>query len=137
MFEHCTERVLIAPKLLPNLSEADDWHPCAAYFGLDRVIMPLLENTNGFDFKEIHTRTPLSWTAGNGHETVIKLLLDQGVVFESKDIYDRTPLIWAAWNRCQTIVKPLFEQNAKLESKDSHGQTPNDYRGVLGTGAVP
>ena len=83
-------------------------------------------------------KTPLSWAAENGHETVVKLLVEAEADIESKDVtYDRTPLSWAAENYGQTplwwaakngheaVVKLLVEAKANIESKDStYGETP-------------
>ncbi|OBT38979.1 hypothetical protein VE00_10733 [Pseudogymnoascus sp. WSF 3629] len=42
-------------------------------------------------------RTPLSWAAQNGHETVVKLLIEKGAEVDTKDTeYGWTPLSWAA-----------------------------------------
>lgn len=43
------------------------------------------------DFKDSDGRTPLSWAAENGHETVAKLLIEtDGVMVDSKDTLGRT-----------------------------------------------
>jgi ankyrin repeat protein len=46
----------------------------AAYFGLTGEIMALLKNRHNLDVKDTYGRTPLWWTAGNGHGAVVKLL---------------------------------------------------------------
>ncbi len=58
----------------------------AAYFGLGEAITALLKNGNDPNVKDSNGRTPLSWTAINGHEAVMKLLLaTDGVDPDSKD----------------------------------------------------
>ena len=56
-------------------------------------------------------RTPLSWAAENGHETVVKLLLEKGAEPESKDNYGRTSLSYIGWwvarRRRAAVVKLL------------------------------
>jgi ankyrin repeat protein len=49
-------------------------------------------DSNSPDVKDSYGRTPLSWAAENGHETVVKLLANDGIDPDSKDIYSRTPL---------------------------------------------
>jgi ankyrin repeat protein len=63
-------------------------------------------------------RTPLSWAAERGHETVVKLLLDKDADIESTDYGGRTPLSWAAGNKHKEIVKLVLKQGTKIESKD-------------------
>jgi len=98
----------------------------AAYFGLEGVIIALL--ANGFDLEasDIYGRTPLSWAAENGHETVVKLLVGTGTVDpDSKSSSGRTPLSWAAENGHETVVKLLLDTGTvDPNSKSSSGQTP-------------
>ena len=62
-----------------------------------------------FDAKDHYGRTPLSWAAEGGHETVVKLLLRTGKVeVDVKDNQDsRTPLSWAAKGGHEAVVKLL------------------------------
>lgn len=49
------------------------------------------------DSKYENSRTPLSWAAKSGYETVMRLLLERDDVnANSKDGYDQTPLVGAA-----------------------------------------
>jgi ankyrin repeat protein len=53
-------------------------------------------------------RTPLSWAAERGHETVVKLLVDTGKAdIDSKDNSGRTPLSWAAVGGHEAVVRLL------------------------------
>ncbi|KAL7783395.1 ankyrin repeat-containing domain protein [Trichoderma afarasin] len=69
-------------------------------------------------------RTPLSWAAKNGHETVVKLLLEQGAEIDSQDNGGQTPLSLAAENGHETVVGLLLEKGAKAESMDKRDRTP-------------
>ncbi|KAL7962115.1 hypothetical protein V8C34DRAFT_311341 [Trichoderma compactum] len=55
-------------------------------------------------------RTPLSWAAKNGHDTVVNLLLEQGAEIESKDNGGQTPLSLAAENGHEAAVRLLIEK---------------------------
>ncbi|PMD66306.1 uncharacterized protein K444DRAFT_702104 [Hyaloscypha bicolor E] len=90
----------------------------AAYFGLEEVIVVLLEGGYDLDSKDSYYRTPLSLAAENGHEAVVKLLLEEGAELETKDRrYGRTPLSWAAEDGHEAVVKLLLEEGAELETK--------------------
>ncbi|KAF2689661.1 hypothetical protein K458DRAFT_384295, partial [Lentithecium fluviatile CBS 122367] len=56
-----------------------------------------LDIPNGYlnEFKHDNSRTPLSWAAEKGSETVVRLLLEKGADMESQDNNGRTPLSWA------------------------------------------
>lgn len=44
-------------------------------------------------------RTPLSWAAGNGYESMVKMLLErEDVTPDTADKSGRTPLLWATKN---------------------------------------
>ncbi|RYP43045.1 hypothetical protein DL770_011882 [Monosporascus sp. CRB-9-2] len=91
----------------------------AAYFGVENLAGFLL-GSNGPDLKDSYGRTPLSWAAANGHETIVKLLLAEGVEADSKDDeYGRTPLSWAAERGHEAIVKLLLAKGVEADSKDA------------------
>lgn len=57
----------------------------AAFFGLEKVILTLLEKDSiDLNSKDNYGRTALSWAAGNGHEAVVKLLLEAKAEVDSK-----------------------------------------------------
>ncbi|KAH7399590.1 hypothetical protein BKA66DRAFT_407142, partial [Pyrenochaeta sp. MPI-SDFR-AT-0127] len=76
--------------------------------------------------KDQDGRTPLWWTAKNGHETVFKRLLDQdNVNVDIKDRHGQTPLWWAARNGHLAILKLLLGTNkVDVDTKDRYGETP-------------
>lgn len=70
-------------------------------------------------------RTPLSWAAWNGNETVVKLLLaTDGVDPNPPSSGGETPLSLAAWNGHEEVVKLLLAtQGVKPDSRTSRGET--------------
>ncbi|KAK4243339.1 hypothetical protein C7999DRAFT_44830 [Corynascus novoguineensis] len=79
----------------------------AAYFGILEAVETLLHSSNN-NVKDSFSRTPLLWTAKNGHEAVVKVLLNTGKVgTDSKDMYDGTPLSYAAENRHKEVATML------------------------------
>ncbi|KAF5266248.1 hypothetical protein FOXYS1_2916 [Fusarium oxysporum] len=83
---------------------------------LKRGANPYLRDTDG--------RTPLSWAAEGGHETVVRLLVEKGADIESKDDGGRTPLWWAAQNGHKAVIWLLLEKDANANSRDTNGRTP-------------
>jgi ankyrin repeat protein len=66
----------------------------AAYFGLEEALQKLW-CTCGIDIDERNGRTPLSYSAENGHEAVVKLLLENGASVNIADSRGWTPIIHA------------------------------------------
>jgi ankyrin repeat protein len=84
----------------------------AAYFGVEAVVQLLLATKVDADSKDNWGRTPLSYAAENGHETVVKLLLDTGKVdADSKENENRTPLSYAAAKGHEAVVRLLLTIN--------------------------
>ncbi|WJG34361.1 uncharacterized protein FOBCDRAFT_194101 [Fusarium oxysporum Fo47] len=101
--------------------------PTAAYFGLSKTILALLENGHIADPKSFGWCTPLSYAARYGHEEVVKLLISRDDVDpNSKEmIYSETPLSWAAKNGHAAIVKLLLDkQGIFADHKDLQKRTP-------------
>ena len=70
-------------------------------------MVKLLLDTGEVDInsRDYSSRTPLSFAAQGGHETVVKLLLDTGEVdVDSRDNSGRTPLSFAAQGEHETIL---------------------------------
>jgi hypothetical protein len=101
----------------------------AAWFGVTEMVGVLLEDGYDSDCKNSYSRTPLSYAASNGYETVVKLLIERDdVKADSKDRYGQTPLSHAASNGHETVVKLLMERDdVEADSKDQYGRTPLLY----------
>ena len=72
-------------------------------------------------------RTPLSYAAGNGHESVVKLLLEtENVDVDCKDLTTgRTALSYAAEKGSLIVVEDLLSTGkANVDSRDRTGRKP-------------
>lgn len=77
-------------------------------------------------------RTPLSWAAGKGHDSVVKFLLDKGATIETADSTGRTPLSWAVEKGHDSVIKLLLDKGATTETTDSMGRTPLNWAAATG-----
>jgi ankyrin repeat protein len=100
-------------------------HTCA-YFGLHQTFLALLDLGAKADMLDSTGRTPLSWAAEMGHDSVVKMLLARDdVKADSKDDYGRTPLFAAADMGHEEVVKLLVtRKDVDVQGKDMFGQTP-------------
>jgi hypothetical protein len=98
----------------------------AADYGLGETVRRLLENEHNADSKDDNGRTPLSWAAGGGRETVVQLLVDRADVdADSKDNQGHTPLFWATMYGHEAVVRLLVDRaDIDADSKDNEGHTP-------------
>lgn len=99
----------------------------ASYFGLEAVVKILLRMDDvELNCMDIHSRTPLSWAASEGHiEVVRQLLAKDGVDFNSKDNRGLTPFAWAVEMDHIQIVKILLEKTEiDINVKNKNGWTP-------------
>ena len=83
-------------------------------------------------------RTPLSWAAEGGHQTMVKLLLETGKAdVDSKDRNGRTPLSLAAEGGHEAVVKQLLQTGmADVGSEDYDDRTPLSFAEWRGHDAV-
>ena len=85
----------------------------AAYFGLEEVIMELLNGGHLPDLKDSNGCTPLSWAVEYGHEAVVKLLVERDdVEVNSENDDGDTLLSQAAENGNETMVLLLLDRGA-------------------------
>jgi ankyrin repeat protein len=108
----------------------------AGYFGLSDIVHMLIRNQHDPDTKDSYKRTPLSWAADNGHETVVKILLDRGAAVNSVDKSNHKPLLRASLNGHETVVKILLDRGAAVDLGDKYGQTPLSCASLNGHEAV-
>jgi ankyrin repeat protein len=108
-------------------------HLCA-YLGLHKMIEGLLKVKIAVDCEDSSHRTPLSWAAARGHETVARLLVERDdVAADSKDDYGQTLLSWPAREGHEAVVRLLAKRNdVAADSKDKSGQTPLSWAAAKG-----
>lgn len=96
-----------------------------AYFGIENTARLLIDE-NGWDKKDSHGRTPMSYASENGRGKIVGMLLDMAsVTVNTMDQYGRTPLLYAVRNRHGAVVKRLLESGeADVNAEDKQGHTP-------------
>ncbi|KAF1808265.1 ankyrin [Eremomyces bilateralis CBS 781.70] len=138
-----TQAVSIPKYRYPGFSQRFPKHTTglhlSARFGLVQLLMiALLHSEYNIaarpDLSDSYGRTPLSYAAKGGHETVVRLLVERDdVATGSKDKDGRTPLSWAAERGYEAIVQLLVEQNdVAADSKDKDGRTPLSWAAEQG-----
>ena len=123
--------------LMESLGEwwGKDWYSegftgihCAAYLGLDKIAIALLEELEGCgaDITDGRGRSPLAWAVEGGRVGIVKLLLDRKDVNpDSRANYGRTPLWCAASGGHEGIVKLLLDRKeVNPDSRADNGRTP-------------
>ncbi|KAF5986977.1 ankyrin protein [Fusarium bulbicola] len=117
----------------------------AAYFGLENIVQKLLLTCSQADPTDDFNRTPLSYAAEQGYETVIELLIDNGADKDSRGTgkYEhegRTPLSFAAEKGHEAAVRTLINRGACLhlacDTEFGRGWTPLSYAAQCGHMAV-
>ncbi|KAK6513281.1 hypothetical protein TWF506_009440 [Arthrobotrys conoides] len=115
----------------------------ASYFGLDQVILCLLEkddlDLNSRD--DTYKRSAMFWAAGNGFDLTVELLVGgiggrwkdkklpfrAGAQVDCVDRHGQTPLLYAVWNRHLAVIKLLLKAGARTDLMDDSGATPLSY----------
>jgi ankyrin repeat protein len=83
----------------------------ASKTGDEKVVRALLGQGGNANFKDSHGRTPLWWSASNGHVSVATLFLERDdvlVQLNVTDSYGWTPLHEAAANGHEPVVRLLL-----------------------------
>ena len=97
-----------------------------AYFGLSQHMAYFCMVEQYMDQKDETDRTPLSWAAEYGHESVVRMLIEREEVdINSKDNrYEKTPLSWAAEKGHEAVVQLLIKRDGvEINSRDMCGRT--------------
>ncbi|KAF5638968.1 ankyrin repeat [Fusarium tjaetaba] len=117
----------------------------AAYFGLENIVQKLLSTCPQADLTDDDNRTPLSYAAEQGFETVIELLIENGADKDSQGTSEvqhegRTPLSFAAEKGHEAAVRTLINQKACIHLASNTlfggGWTPLSYSIRCGHTAV-
>ncbi|PYH68050.1 ankyrin repeat domain-containing protein, partial [Aspergillus vadensis CBS 113365] len=96
----------------------------ASYFGLENVVLYMIQQGKQSEAIDSFGRLPLTWAAFNGYVGVAQHLLERSIKSDSGDNDGRTPLAWAACNGHERVVKLLAEKGLDLGSRDTFGRTP-------------
>ena len=95
----------------------------AAYFGLREIMVDFCKVEEHIELRDESGRTPLSWAAGYGHESIVQMIIEQNNInINSKDSGGKTPL---SWNGHEAVVRLLIGgDDVDINSKDNYGTTP-------------
>ena len=110
-----------------------------SHFVLTDLVTGLLAQYDiNADAKDNGGRTPLSWAAARGHETVVQTLLTTGKVDpDMKNRGGRTPLSCAAIRGHEAVVQTLLTTGkVDPDVKDEGGRTPLSWAAAHGHEAV-
>ncbi|KAK6334999.1 hypothetical protein TWF718_010440 [Orbilia javanica] len=110
----------------------------AAYAGAYGSIEDMLDKDADLEAKDNKwRRTPLSWAAKKGHESIVKLLVDRRADLEAKDRRGQTPLSLAVEHGHEAVVRLLVDRGADLEAQDSKwDRTPLSWAAGHGHEAI-
>jgi hypothetical protein len=104
----------------------------AAYFGLGEATKALLSLGHDPNSKDSYRRTPLSWAAKIGHETVVKCLLEEVATdVNPRDSDTCTPLLYAAQRGDEVIARMLLQRGAAASLRrveEGRIQSYGEYR---------
>ncbi|KAE8398016.1 hypothetical protein BDV37DRAFT_288928 [Aspergillus pseudonomiae] len=111
----------------------------AAILDLPSCIYNGIDLTDGLnnrkDVKGYENRTPLSWAAQEGRDTLVQLLLHNGVAIDQIDQAGLTALSRATQNGHDTIIKLLIENGADVNASPK-GWTPLHWASARGHEAI-
>ena len=120
----------------PNVAKKFSGIHVLAYFGLSQNT-PLWKMKQYRDLEDDYKRTPLSWAAEYGHESIVQMLLEWDVDINAKDKDGLTPLIWAIIEGHVPIARLLIKRDdLDINTRDQEGQTPLFSAAKLGQEAV-
>ncbi|KAF5539155.1 ankyrin protein [Fusarium phyllophilum] len=112
---------------IEDISQMASAVPTAAYFGLSKMILALLEKGHPSDSRGIDGWTPLLYAARYGHEEVVKHLITRNdVELNSKDDdFGKTALSWATEEQNTAVVEVLLDkEGVDADCRDGRNDTP-------------
>ncbi|KAL9107116.1 MAG: hypothetical protein Q9187_008472, partial [Circinaria calcarea] len=86
----------------------------AAHFGIDVVVLRLLNEGHGVDEKNLSGQTALYIAAMRGHHTTVKLLLDKGAAIDARDENSDSAIDLAILTGEGSIVRELLDRGATI-----------------------
>ncbi|KAF5713099.1 ankyrin repeat [Fusarium mundagurra] len=104
--------------------------PTAAYFGLSKTVLALLEKGHPADSKGMLGWTPLTYAARYGRGDVVKLLVARDDVDPNSNdkLCGETPISWAAKYGHAAVVKVLLEDERVLANcTEREDRTPLSF----------
>ncbi|KAJ5532214.1 hypothetical protein N7494_008766 [Penicillium frequentans] len=96
----------------------------ASLFGLEHIMEGSSPSGSDFNVWDYLGRTPLTWAAATGNETVVKLLLARGADPNSATKENFTPLFYAAAYGHAAVVRLLIEGGANVNFENKSNETP-------------
>jgi ankyrin repeat protein len=106
----------------------------ASLFGLEHIVEGSSHTGSNFDIWDYLGRTPLTWAAGSGNETVVSLLLDRGTDPNSATKESFTPLFYAAAYGHAAVVRLLIDGGANVNFRNKSNETPLFFAAKGGDG---
>ncbi len=99
----------------------------AAKIGDTDIIRELIASHENVNQQDDNGRTPLHWSALNGHLAVVQTLIMANANVNQQDKYGWTPLHWSALNGHLAVSKILIKCGANVNQKDNDGLTALDW----------
>lgn len=96
----------------------------ASLFGLEHIVEGFSPTDSNFDAWDYLGRTPLTWAAASGNESVVRLLLDRGSNPNSATKESFTPLFYTAAYGHVAVAKDLIDRGANVNFENRNNETP-------------
>lgn len=97
----------------------------AAKKGWTEVVLALLESATEPDFKDLDSRTAISYAAESGTVEVTKILIRAGAFPDPRDNDGFTPMMFAIYGGHEVVVRLLLQNDrVDINSTNNDGRTP-------------